>query len=430
MSESVKAYEEKLKKTIQSHFQQLKNGCSNKVCYNTHNCRNAYNFSNNSLLKLSDKELLMCSLKKVKQNDINSLICYNLSKYPYKSEIVQTITDWFSLLNNSSGIFDPRKIDSLNKVTITEINEINQFNGSMNEILTDCFPEIMIKNKHESVDCSVLPLEQRISLLELLIKINFNFLNYLLLTNNLNYTYVYIKNISDLFENFLKISNHYRTIKQIDKDVFEDQFFLNLFLGYSDNNNMSNKVNINSTVNFSVSLENLQNFLTVLILDLTGEDVLPTKNELKLLVGLMRLFEIFYHSNLSFEFVNKSLFENEKVNDHLSIKSQLKTYFEYHHNKKVESLHLLDVEIEHFSFIKYYYIYNTASKKEIISEYNICLQEKEMKMGLQNLDILFGGGLTLNIKVNRNNLIKSTLDIIIGNLNFRKPLKVRHFLLD
>ena len=45
-------------------------------------------------------------------------------------------------------------------------------------------------------------------------------------------------------------------------------------------------------------------------------------------------------------------------------------------------------------------------------------------MGFQNLDILFGSGLTLNIKVNRNNLIKSTLDLIIGNLNFRKPLKV------
>ena len=424
MSETEKSYEEKLKKTIQIHFKQLKNGCSNKVCYNTHNCRNAFNFSNNSLLKLSDKELLLCSLKKAKQNDdINNLVCYNLAKYEYKSKIVDSITDWYLLLNNINQYFDPNKVAIIKKVIFEEIDEINLFNNSMKTILTDCFPELVEKNKHESVDCSVLPIEQRISLLDLLLKINFNFINFFLLTGHLNYNYNYIQYILDLFENFIKISYHFKNLNKISTEIYQDAYFLDLFKGYNEVSKYN--VNINSPLaNFSLSLENLQNFLTVLILDYTGDDVLPTKNELKLLAGIMRIFEIFYHANLVFNFVDKYLFENEKVNDHLSIKSQLKTYFDHHHNKKVESFHILDDEIEHFSFIKYHYIYNTASKKEIISEYNICLQEKEIKMGFQNLDILFGSGLTLNIKVNRNNLIKSTLDLIIGNLNFRKPLKV------
>ena len=88
-------------------------------------------------------------------------------------------------------------------------------------------------------------------------------------------------------------------------------------------------------------------------------------------------------------------------------------------------MNFFNTEADSFSFIKYYFLYDSASKKDIITQYNTRLQANEINSSFESISNLLGGvGYYLVFKIKRQDIVKSTLDIIIGNHNFRKPLRV------
>lgn len=458
-----KQYEEKLKISIKALFNQLKSGCDRKICFNKENCRKAIGFNYDLISKLNDKDLLTQCIKQVQATEnLDTLLCIDFNKYAYSSSFVKSFDDWYYILCDEQNLkFCPYKALSLaariiEKEDFEIYNEIISFNSVINQIYKDYLVDVFINlkeqdemnyDRHVSLLEHKITQEHKLQLSQYLFNLYFNFVNFIFVINKFYYNEKYKKDITIFFENFSMLIIHIKKLLKL--NIYKppkEEYFSKLFLIYAKDkfcNNLFDKNESNIYLNsksvteqkgnggpssiqfFSDCIVNFQNFLTVLVLELTQEHVDPTKDDLKVLVGVLRLFELFYWANKSLGLVDKSLFENEKVNNYLSLKYQCDSYFKYHHNKLNDSLNVFDKEVDAFSFIKYHFLYDSASKKDIITLYNSRLQQKSILSSImENIDLLSGPYLVLKVK--RNDLVKSTLDLVSGNLDFKKPLKVSY----
>lgn len=445
-----KKYQEKLKKSIQVLFKQLKTGCGKKVCYNKEYCTSATGFDKSNYANMTDKELITCCIKKVQSTEVvDTLLCIDFSRYSYSSVFVAKFEDWIHVLANDDLVFNPKLCIQLANNSSKYNNELDiyseiiAFNSVLNKIFKEHLVEALINNNsegcldiHVSAYESTLTETGKLSLVHYLIKIFFNFINFLIINNKFDYNVHYKKDITEFFENFSILIIYFKKLRKLSSyKPDKDNLMFELFKEYSrdkivrnvllNNNKSNNNVNKDSVELFNDCINNFQNFLTILVLELTQEHVDPSSDDLKVLVGLLRVFELFYWANKKYGLISKTIFENEKVNNYLSLKLQCSSYFKYHHNKDNESINIISNEVEYFSFIKYYFLYDSASKKDIITAYNSRLQVNEvMSINLDLESIISNQTFHIIFKVRRNDLIKSTLDIISKNHNFRKPLKV------
>lgn len=445
-----KKYQEKLKRSIQILFKQLKSGCGKKVCYNKENCTTAIGFDKHIYSSMNDKELITCCIKRVQSTEVvDTLLCIDLSKYSYSSVFVAKFEDWIHVLSNEDLVFNPKLCIPLannsskynNELDI--YSEIKAFSSVINQIFKEHLVEALINNNsegcldlHISAYESTLTESGKLCLANYLIKIYFNFINFLIINNKFDYNVHYKKDITEFFENFSILIIYFKKLRKLSSYKPEkDSLMFELFKEYSrdkivrnvllNNNNSNNNANKDSVELFNDCINNFHNFLTILVLELTQEHSEPSIDDLKVLVGLLRVFELFYWANKNYGLISKTLFENEKVNNYLSLKVQCSSYFKYHHNKDTEKINIISNEVDYFSFIKYYFLYDSASKKDIITAYNSRLQVNEvMSVNLDLESMLINQTFHITFKVRRNDLIKSTLDIISKNHNFRKPLKV------
>ena len=442
---------------------------------------------------MTDKELITKCIKTVSAAEyIETLLCIDFSSFKYESEIVSNFDDWYWIVSTSNTSytsfsssyhslnFCPKKAIELKKQKNLKedyemYNEIINFNKTMNKILLEYFSDYLKLNKSDSITedyyakyWALMTEENRIRFSEYLFKINFNFFNFIIVCNYFYYNSLHKVEIFNFFENYCILSNivskhnhlkrksnyfttmfveyvYYSSNKNIilnNKKLFlskkeekednskmeiDDEININ-----SNNNLISNNKNSNSIVVEDYFYENINafnNFLTILVLELTNNSEEPSTKDIKLLVGLLRIFEYFYFANKKYRMVSNEIFCNEKVNNYLSLKVQFLSYFKYHHNKSNEDMNIIANEAECFSFIKYYFLYDSGSKKDIISQYNNRLQHLEISNSFESIESLLAlGGMHLVFEVSRKDLIKSTLDIIAKNLNFRKPLRVsKHF---
>lgn len=479
-------YQENLKKGIQKLYNQLKKGCSKKYCFNKGNCINDIDFDEDKLKLningISDKELITRCIKTVGSTEyLDTLFCLDLTEnIEYKSKFVTQIDEWYHIVCNSKLVFCPKKAEYIaKKIVINGVKENNFeayteiiiFNKVINKILIDLFSDVLKDNNSEIIEkeffgsySNKITEVNRKRLIEYLFKMHFNFFNFMIVNNFFDYNINHKKDIYNFFENYCVISNQILKIKNLkSKTPAASEYFTSMFVEYvfySSNKNIilnnkklfleyhysnfqeTNKVsNTNMEIDYIESkpenknidyflenIHNLNNFLTILVLDLTTSSEEPSTKDIKLLVGFLRIFEYFYFANKKYRMISNEIFANEKVNNYLSLKVQFLSYFKYHYNKS-ENMNIISNEAECFSFIKYYFLYDSGSKKDIISQYNSRLQHLEVSSSFDSIESLLASGTRLTFEILRNDLIKSTLDIIAKNLNFRMPLKVSDFII-
>lgn len=177
--------------------------------------------------------------------------------------------------------------------------------------------------------------------------------------------------------------------------------------------------------NFLSIMSNYQNFLTLLLYYLGDPEQLEERNEkgIDVLVHMMRVFEVFYKINENFDIVSYKEFHNESVNNNLNIKEECRSYFKILQKKSKG-------EKGSFSIIKYHWLFNTASKSEILLNFNLNKQRTEMMNSfndiLNDLNVVNMINMYLYLEVRRNNLIEDTLNFISNpNINLKKALKVK-----
>lgn len=404
-----KDYEAKVKKTIQLLFKQMKTGCYRLKCYNKY-CKKSYSYNYEFT---NDKTLISDCLAIVKKSDnLTCLICLDLSEIKSESLIVKSFDDWIGLFElKESNTLDLALVDAAiskkgDSKPIDVFLEIDSFIKSYNQVFHILMGNQIIKKANElTIEFESTDEEFNKSITEYFYRIFFNFINILLMSKDFMYNLSIKKHLESLLYEFIILKNTYTSFYGNSK-VLLPQF------GFYDKEH------------FTVVISNLQNFLTVLLVDLTTQEMESSVKELLLLVCLMRIFEIFFSVNEEYKFIPKEGFHNDSVNNYLSIKFQCSNYFKYHKfNKQISIIE----EAQIFSFIKYYFTYDTASKKEIISHYNTKMQNQEIFSSFESFEALLlgSGGPYLVFNVRREQLVDNTLDIISGNLNFRKPLKVR-----
>lgn len=407
-----KDYQLKIKKAIQELFNQMKNGCYRRLCYNKKYCKKNPFFKYDYI---SDKQLISDCLSIVKTSDVIEDIlcidfrCMNKDKSIDNNSLID-IDKWIEL-EDDQGRLNPILIKEKEKVKQSEIyNDIVKFNESYKIIIKSLSDSKFIKITESIYEVVYKNKEYIYNILLYLYRLYFNLLNYILLSNEFMYNIENKDNIKSFIDDFLIIKN------TIDLEYKQDfKYLLEYFTIFNKND-------------FNKIISNLQNFLTILLVYLTSQESMTGIEELTLLVGLMRVFEVYWIINLSYDYISKELFHNDSVNNYLSVKSQCNSYFKYHkdHNKLLS----IREEVEIFSFIRYYFVYNISSKKDIITQFNLNTQTKEIfssSMNVSSLEsLLYGMEMPyLIIKVRRSDLIEDTLNIIIGNFNFRKPLKVK-----
>lgn len=445
-------YGQKLKKDIQSIFKQLKTGCYRSLCYNPY-CKKYPGFCSDQKLNSfgNDKELLAFCLNFVKTEDnIETYICLELSDIGYKSSVVGNLDDWIGKFstkinpcdfNNKMNIeltpkhngntseiveanktldfddldiyFDPNKALADSYVqSIDLILEVANFNKAFQVLLSKLVNEKKIMKKNTNEGFTLID-NKAAHIVPYIFRIYFNFFNYCLQSENFMYCDSSRKDIEEFFNKFNTILLFYRATKGANiKSHPQEKFIYKLFSLYSSDQLLR-------IINF------LQNFLTILLVDLTQQK--PTLDDLILLVGLMKVFELIYFSNIELKLLDKTSFYNDSINNYLSIKAQCINHFKFEEIAETVDLYNLKKEAEYFSFIKYYYMYDTGSKREILSIFSLRAQSLEVNNSILSLDSLLMGAQSLYfiLKVRRNHLVEDTLDKVSGNQNFRKPLKVK-----
>jgi len=156
----------------------------------------------------------------------------------------------------------------------------------------------------------------------------------------------------------------------------------------------------------------------------SDEDHENNYNFTNILFNFMPIFEIFFKVNEILHIIKTEEFYNEYINKNVEINFQLecKSYLKY---LKCENKNK-------FCWLRFFFIFNSKSKSEILFEYNCKMQRDEFFNqinSLGNQQMLFNPNLTnpyLIIEIKRNNMIENSLNFLVNSqLNFKKQLKVK-----
>jgi hypothetical protein len=138
--------------------------------------------------------------------------------------------------------------------------------------------------------------------------------------------------------------------------------------------------------------------------------------------NLIKIFNIFYKINYKFRIVPYTEFYNEAINNNEDLKYLIIKLSKS--NKKNQKL---------FNLLKYSWLFDSAFKRDVLSELNAIRQKQEMinsiTSGINSFDNIFNleNNIYLSFDIRRENIIEDTLNIISNSkINFNKPLKVRN----
>ena len=159
------------------------------------------------------------------------------------------------------------------------------------------------------------------------------------------------------FENFIILK---RLIKKIEHK--EDNHKIDILSFFSD---------LNKEI-FSEIILNYQNFLSVYFLS-------DTRTDLDILIFFMKLFKLIYVINEKYKIVHFKEFYNEIINKNLDIKRDFDIYL-----KKLKKK--VDVEDEKFCLLSYPWLFDSASKSEVMYYYNCDKQRSEVFNEILNIN--------------------------------------------
>ena len=387
-------YETKLKANLKLLISQLKFGCYRTLCYNIGFCKKSFEIKDYK----NDKEILTDCLKLVKESkNIEDMLCTDFRNIVEKEDVESYIMNNFiySDYNNVkfSAIFQNKLNLKLAEIVV-ESNEIDFAKKlvSINEFFSYFIKKYSFANKNEN-------------LLKYLVLIYIKVI--LIISHKSDYFFCHESNTKLFYDLFYQFNYLFSFINPETKlQIYESNFF-SLF---KDNANEHYFLNM---------IQSFHTFLTVFLF--YTENV---ENKLKILNNFLKIFEIMYQINKEHDIVSKDEFSNEKMNTDIDIKEECYRFLDYTINK--EDKNDEDRESEYFTFIHYSFLLSASHKSYIIKKYNIVLQNKNSYQNSISNILNYGlDGIYLIFKINRDNIVKDTLDIIINSsLNFKKELKV------
>ena len=169
-------------------------------------------------------------------------------------------------------------------------------------------------------------------------------------------------------------------------------------------------------------IHNYHNFLLLIIMMNVDEETEGFQlNEI--LFNFLPIFEIFYKLNEILKIVENNEFYNDYINKHVDLNFELEgnNYLKYLKNE----------EKSKFCWIRYFWIFDTRSKSDILFEFNCKTQRTEFLNHFHNMtQSLFSnqsfGHAYLIIEIKRNNIIEDSLNFLVNSQNnFKKQLKIR-----
>ena len=187
---------------------------------------------------------------------------------------------------------------------------------------------------------------------------------------------------------------------------------------------------------FKDCVSNSQDFIALILGDLNinkldneeEEEEEFTYNEqlYVLLENFIKTFKTFYLINEKYHILNPKEFYNHEISKSLNFKIECKTY-----SKILEKKYL---NKKPFCLISYIFLFDPASKNEILKIFNDQKQAHQILDSLNNI----GGILPFNnnldnpftiffiLNIRRDNIIEDTLNAVSNpNINLQKPLKVK-----
>lgn len=220
----------------------------------------------------------------------------------------------------------------------------------------------------------------------------------------------------DIIKLLTKTSN-FTEMYFLSKGFFDTFSIFRNFFGYSSFIDF-----INNKEKFLSIINNYQNFLLLIIM--IGSDQENDYSFTNILFNFLPIFEIFYKINENLKLIKTEEFYNEYINKNVEINFQLecKSYLKY---LKCENKNK-------FCWVRFFFIFNSKSKSEILFEFNCKMQRDEFFNQINSLgnhQMLFNPNMTnpyLIIEIKRNNMIENSLNFLVNSqLNFKKQLKVK-----
>jgi hypothetical protein len=167
--------------------------------------------------------------------------------------------------------------------------------------------------------------------------------------------------IKGFFQNFITFK---KLIKHLDIDDDSSRKY-DILEFFSD---------INKDITTEIIL-NYQNFLSVYFLS-------DSRTDLGILIYFIKTFKIIYLVNEKYRYVHYKEFYNDTINKNLDIKRDFEIYL----NKLKKKI---DIKDEKFCLLSYPWLFDSASKSEVLYYYNMDKQRSEVfnqLMNLQNLN--------------------------------------------
>jgi hypothetical protein len=210
-----------------------------------------------------------------------------------------------------------------------------------------------------------------VSLQYYLMYLNCRLLIYVSLHPSFGYLESEPEEIKEFFHNFIRFK---RLIKKMETNEKEKTKIFDIFQFFSD---------VNKDI-LSELILNYQNFLSVYFLS-------DTRTDLNILIYFIKTFKIIYLVNERYKIVQYKEFYNDTINTNLDIKRDFEIYL----NKIKKKINLKD---ETFCLLSYPWLFDSASKSEVLFYYNMNKQRSEVINQFMNLHNLSNFNLNFEVK--------------------------------
>lgn len=361
-------------------------------------------------MQLKDTELIADSMKYAKLKDCEQYFCKSV-----------TSSEKFALSFDMELELYERKFNSDNLVPLNiDFIKLKKFYDT-NRDRDICTDIVEINHNFNSIFCSF---NEKINLNDVyysrLLYYFFNIYSKLLIIISMNPSFCFLESVQGdfltFFDNFKKLSKKIKELEKINK-------------GLNSNLNLSHIISFHEFKYhkeiFSNIINNYQNFLALLLFQVGEgeEDDYRDEKTFEVLIKFMSVFNFIHQINEKLSIVNFRDFYNDSVSKYLNVKIECKNY--------LNSLKVKKGGEKPFSLIKYHWLFDAASKSDILYTFNYHKQRTEMvnsfsdimNLHLNTIDLR---SMYLFMEVRRHNLIEDTLNFVSNpTLNFKKQLKVK-----
>lgn len=419
--------EKNLKENIITVYKQMKYGCYRSHCYNIYCGKNKLcvlgKHELNYLLldnaNKSEKDIMMEIFRLFKLNDVNTLLCTS-------NDEIKAIEDF---LNELSLIKDYDFNEALLQSKFPQANiNLNILQSSLKAI-NNSFSNLgtFLKAFNVFFNHFVLMITSEINkqtsaVVNYVLHYQSKALLYVLSHHSLDLTNTNAKSFKSFFENYCSIKNISKKYYSSHTGITDKKALARSYIGIFEEMKHNQML-------FKSIVSKCHQFLTLILFSIGAKDMndgddafLSLENQtVKLLEFFVKSFKTLFNIHEAYSLLDYREFYNDGLSNNLHLKRECYIYHQIinksYKNKKP------------FCLISYIWLFDAAAKHEIIHVFNYQKQRSEVQNTLQGeglFSMINAQSIFLMLKVNRNNLIKETLDAVSSpSINLQKPLKVK-----